>query len=71
MLEEEVDKDYEPTELEVFEYAQWLGMDVEQERVRSGSTDTFDGKSASCAQDLLWIAREGLKAPLPSSWKPW
>jgi len=22
-------------------------------------------------QDLLWIAREGLKAPMPSHWKPW
>ena len=22
-------------------------------------------------QDLLWIAREGLKAPLPENWKPW
>jgi hypothetical protein len=23
------------------------------------------------AQELLWIAREGLKAPLPQEWKPW
>ncbi len=22
-------------------------------------------------QELLWIAREGLKAPLPKDWKPW
>jgi hypothetical protein len=22
-------------------------------------------------QGLLWIAREGLKAPLPQEWKPW
>jgi hypothetical protein len=22
-------------------------------------------------KDLLWIAREGLKAPLPAGWKPW
>jgi hypothetical protein len=22
-------------------------------------------------QELLWIAREGLKAPLPEAWKPW
>jgi centrosomal protein CEP164 len=21
--------------------------------------------------DLVWIAREGLKAPLPEHWKPW
>lgn len=22
-------------------------------------------------QDLAWIAKEGLKAPLPKEWKPW
>ena len=21
--------------------------------------------------DLLWIAREGINAPLPDNWKPW
>lgn len=21
--------------------------------------------------DLLWIAREGINAPLPENWKPW
>jgi len=42
-----------PSELaedEVYEYAEWLGMDPE--------ADT----------DLLWIAREGLEAPLSSPW---
>uniref|UniRef100_A0A061SLJ8 Viral atype inclusion protein n=1 Tax=Tetraselmis sp. GSL018 TaxID=582737 RepID=A0A061SLJ8_9CHLO len=22
-------------------------------------------------EELLWIARDGLKAPLPEHWKPW
>lgn len=26
---------------------------------------------ASAAQELLWIARTGLKEPLPPDWKPW
>jgi len=43
--------DYEPSEKEVSEYAEWLGMDLTQDL------------------DLLWIAREGLKAPLPAPWK--
>lgn len=52
MLEEVVDANYEPTEQEVKDYAEWLGMDVDR--------DT----------ELLWIAREGLRAPLPAPWKP-
>lgn len=34
ILEEEVDENYEPTEQEILEYAQWLGMDVEKEKAR-------------------------------------
>jgi hypothetical protein len=41
----------QPTEAEIEEYAQWLGMTAEDD-------------------DLRWIAREGLKAPLPEHWKP-
>lgn len=52
VLEEEIDPNYEPTEDEVLEYAQWLGIDTENEK------------------DLFWIAREGLKAPLPEHWHP-
>ncbi|GAX85096.1 hypothetical protein CEUSTIGMA_g12516.t1 [Chlamydomonas eustigma] len=52
ILEEEVDENYEPTQQEILEYAQWLGMDAEKEK------------------ELMWIAKEGLKAPLPQSWKP-
>jgi centrosomal protein CEP164 len=52
ILEEEIDPNYAPTEEEVIEYAEWLGMDVAKET------------------DLMWIAREGLIAPLPPDWKP-
>lgn len=48
-LEDNLD---EPTEGEVREYAEWLGMDMERD------------------EDLLWIAREGLKMPLPAAWRP-
>jgi len=52
VLEEEMDENYEPTDQEIAEYAEWLGMDVEDDK------------------ELLWIAKEGLKAPLPNPWKP-
>merc|ERR1712194_25841 len=43
---------YEPSQKEILEYAEWLGMDAIKDA------------------DLLWIAKEGLKAPLPPPWKP-
>lgn len=52
ILEEEFDPNYEPTEDEILEYAQFLQMDLKEDA------------------DLFWIAREGLKAPLPEPWKP-
>jgi len=52
VLTEEIDADYEPTDQELQEYAEWLGMDIEEDK------------------DLMWIARAGLKAPLPHPWKP-
>ncbi|CAD7966158.1 unnamed protein product [Amoebophrya sp. A25] len=52
VLEEEMDENYEPTEEEIAEYAEWLGMVLPQDK------------------ELLWIAKEGLKAPLPNPWKP-
>ncbi|CAJ1427486.1 unnamed protein product, partial [Effrenium voratum] len=52
MLDEHIDPDYQPTDKEVEEYAEWLGMDLDKDR------------------DLFWIARAGLKAPLPAPWKP-
>ena len=39
---------------EVEEYAQFLGMDT---------NDDFD-------KQLLWVVHEALKAPLPEDWKP-
>eukprot|EP00439_Symbiodinium_sp_Y106_P023881 s1805_g2.t3 len=44
-------QDEPPTEEQVLEYAEYLGMDVEAER------------------HLLWIAREGVAAPVPKPWK--
>jgi len=52
ILEEEYDENYQPTEQEIFEYAQSIGIDPIREK------------------DLLFIAREGIVAPLPADWKP-
>ena len=52
ILEEDIDENYEPTDAEIEEYANWLGMTSPED------------------DDLRWIAREGLKAPLPEHWKP-
>jgi len=54
VLEEEYDPNYAPTQEEIHEYAEFLGMNAKD------SDDV----------ELLWIAEEGLKAPLPSEWKP-
>lgn len=51
ILEEQMDEKYEPTEQEIRDYAEWLGIAEE---------DT----------ELLWIARQGLKTPLPKPWRP-
>ena len=45
------DDDRVPTEDEVLEFAEYLGIDLEKE------------------QDLLWIAREDVVAPVPAPWK--
>lgn len=45
------DVDEEPTEDQVIEYAEFLGMDLKTE------------------EHLLWIAREGVAAPVPHPWK--
>lgn len=52
ILEEDYDPNWQPSEEEIVEYAEFLGMDLEQDA------------------DLVWIAKEGLKAPLPAEWKP-
>jgi len=45
------DEDGEPTEEQVMEYAEFLGMDLKTE------------------MHFLWIAREGVAAPVPKPWK--
>lgn len=52
VLDEEYDENYQPTQEEIFEYAQVIGIDPHTEK------------------DLLFIARQGIVAPLPPEWKP-
>ena len=52
VLAERPADDFEPTEEEVKNYAEWLGLDPKE--------DT----------DLMYLAKEGLKAPLKDGWKP-
>lgn len=52
VLEEDIDPNYIPTEEELYEYAESLGLKIPEDN------------------DLLYLAREGLKARLPKEWKP-
>nr|XP_034303042.1 uncharacterized protein LOC105317981 [Crassostrea gigas] len=52
VLEEKHDENYQPSEKEVSEYAQFIGIDPKTE------------------PHLIYIAREGICAPLPDHWKP-
>eukprot|EP00105_Crassostrea_gigas_P001099 XP_011413124.1 PREDICTED: uncharacterized protein LOC105317981 isoform X1 [Crassostrea gigas] len=52
VLEEEYDENYQPSEEEVCDYAQIIGIDPKTE------------------PHLIYIAREGICAPLPDHWKP-
>lgn len=52
VLDDHHDDTYEPTEAEIKEYGEWLGMQLPED------------------EELIWIAREGLRAPLPKEWKP-
>lgn len=52
VLEEEYDENFEPTQKDVLEQCDALGINPLTE------------------PDLIYIAREALKAPLPESWKP-
>lgn len=52
ILEEEVAINYNPDPEEIIDYAEFLGMDVNND------------------QEFFYIAKEGLKAPLPDPWKP-
>ncbi|CAK0854262.1 unnamed protein product [Prorocentrum cordatum] len=50
-LEEKPSDEFNPTEEEVRNYAEWLGIDPEAD------------------EDLMYLAIEGLKAPLTDEWK--
>ena len=52
VLEEDIDPNYEPTEEELREYAEILGLVLPEDN------------------DLMYLAREGIKARLPKEWKP-
>lgn len=52
VLDDHIDASYEPTEEEVLEFADWIGMKLPED------------------SEYLWLAREGLKTPLPKEWKP-
>ena len=52
VLDEEYDENYQPTQDEIFEYAQVIGIEPYKET------------------ELLFIARQGIVAPLPPEWKP-
>lgn len=65
------------TDAEILEYASWLGIDLDTEQVRPPHMlipmVAFPGllNPLHTMQELLYIARQGLKAPLPEDWKPW
>ncbi|KAJ9458729.1 hypothetical protein DIPPA_13706 [Diplonema papillatum] len=52
VLDDGYDPEYLPTDVELLEYANWLGMNPDDD------------------QPLMWIAREGLRSPLPQDWRP-
>jgi len=51
ILDEELDENYNPSDEEIFAYAEYLGFDLEND------------------QELLIIAFQALKTPLPQNWK--
>lgn len=51
VLPDESDPNYNPSEDELEEYAEYIGIDVKEEK------------------ELLWIALEGLRTPLPPEWR--
>lgn len=52
VMDDHYDPGYEPSEKEINDYAEWLGMKLPED------------------EELMWIAKEGLRAPLPKEWKP-
>ena len=59
ILEDQIDDDYEPSERGNINY----------NTLEINSYAEFLGMNLNVDRDLLWIARDGLKAPLPENWK--
>ena len=60
----------QPGFLQVEEYAEWLGMDAWSKGVPVLAGNEHHGKHSKDLEkdrDLFWIARAGLKAPLPGT----
>lgn len=69
VLEENYDENYEPTE-----DGAYISLDSTQSAnpvAEIAEYAKFLGMDPAEDKDLLWIAKESLKAPLPSDWKPW
>jgi centrosomal protein CEP164 len=76
VLDEDVEEDYEPTE----EGESRICMIFSCSACCCGLTTLFSkeileyatwlGMDCDEDPDLLWIAKEGIKAPLPDDWKP-
>lgn len=66
ILEEDVNPNYEPTESGIYPNVKFIGFKLFTE-IREYAK--FLGMDLNKDQDLFYIAREGLKAPLPPNWK--
>lgn len=75
IIEDLYDENIQPTEEDVVEYAQFIGIDV-NEVINAAKWN----KIFYCfltrlnvirlqEQELMWIARQGVMAPLPKGWK--
>jgi hypothetical protein len=60
IFEEIYDENIQPTEEEILEYAEFIGIKI---------SEKDDGENNDESK-LMWIAREGVMAPLPKGWKP-
>lgn len=62
VLEEDFDENYEPSQ---------QGKQSRIQRKEILEYAKYIGMDPEQDQELFWIARESLKAPLPNEWKPW
>ena len=68
ILEEDYDPDYEPTEQGFWKLFIFV---LKGQTLEIREYAQFLGMNLESDQAYFWIAREGLKAPLPKDWKPW